>query len=149
MARKIGWLITYTITYFIVGVVVFFITYILFPMNILSILITAALIFLLVKHIITIKVIILVIVLISFLFAIRSVHNGVYEEFYKGRIDKSDDQSVKPHIGMFAGMPKQAAKKMYRTLMKQYHPDNQDGNEEISKMITEEFEEYKSSTERK
>ena len=43
----------------------------------------------------------------------------------------------------FAGMSKTEAKKEYRRLMKQYHPDNAGGDTEMTKRISEAYNEYK------
>ncbi len=47
------------------------------------------------------------------------------------------------NLNIFTGMSPEKAKKKYHVLAKRYHPDNEDGNLEISKIISNEYDQYK------
>lgn len=59
---------------------------------------------------------------------------------YSAEDTENEEYSVKGSF--FAGMTLEDAKREYRRLMKQYHPDNQGGNLEMTKIISEAYREH-------
>ncbi|MCR5311167.1 MAG: J domain-containing protein [Lachnospiraceae bacterium] len=51
-----------------------------------------------------------------------------------------EEPTIKSKVSaFFAGMTKEQAKREYRRLMKEYHPDNENGDLEMSQKISEEY----------
>ena len=62
-------------------------------------------------------------------------------------LGKSAPQNSRPGAGgIFAGLDSISAKKLFRTLVKKYHPDSGHGNNEAMKEIVREYEAYKGNT---
>ena len=61
-------------------------------------------------------------------------------------LGKSAPQNSRPGAGgIFAGLDSISAKKLYRTLVKKYHPDSGHGDNEAMKKIVRDYEVYKGS----
>lgn len=59
-------------------------------------------------------------------------------------LGKSAPQNSKPGAGgIFAGLDSISAKKLFRSLVKKYHPDNGHGDNEAMKKIVSDYEAYK------
>ena len=72
-----------------------------------------------------------------------------YEYFFKRDDHSNFRRDDRGHIGgmhgtnIFAGLSDGEAKKKYRELLKQYHPDNVSaGNEDVAKQIIEDYQSY-------
>ena len=62
---------------------------------------------------------------------------------YSSESTRTEEKTV--NGSFFTGMTLEDAKREYRRLMKQYHPDNQGGDLKMTKIISEAYREYQAS----
>jgi hypothetical protein len=63
---------------------------------------------------------------------------GAHEKA-QGSRNTGPDRAFGQFTAFFGGMTKEQAKHEFRRLMKEYHPDNPDGNAEMTRKISEEY----------
>ena len=149
MVRKILYTIAFSLTYLFVGITLIFDIFLIAPLLFKLIMLgcIAGIVYFFAHHMMALYIFVLLIAILCIRKALKDIKDGYVDpkddEWYweqSQRVDTTYSGST------YSGMTIDMARKKYRSLMKQYHPDNPGGSEEKSKEITAEFEQFKKAT---
>ncbi len=84
-----------------------------------------------------------IIVLLDFIIAVHTIKAGATDQTKESENGNNKYHSAQEcKISLFEGMTVKEALKVYYKLMKKYHPDNANGDEEMTKKVSVAFDEY-------